>query len=166
MGFSVLRIQLRDIESRRTLQVMIERLDGEEITVEDCADASYTASAILDVEDPIQGNYDLQVSSPGMARPLVSREDFDKYAGYEIKVEMQSPVGGRKRFRGKLLPSDGELIQLQFDNEIAQLPYADMLGASLVQTEDMIREHLRASKKQADKKLKNQHPKNTKEELS
>ena len=150
MGYTLVRILWRD-SGRRTLQVMAERIDGNYMTVDDCADISHTISAILDVEDPISDAYDLEVSSPGMARPLTKRLDFDQYQGFEAKIEMQIPVNGRKRFKGKLLaspiPAD---IELETSEGKVVLPYAHMHSANLVVTEDQMRADLKARKKAAE----------------
>lgn len=133
MGYEVVRIQWRDGQKRRTLQIMADRTDGTEINVDDCAEISHTVSALLDVDDPITGAYDLEVSSPGIDRPLVKQKDFAEYQGYEIKAELQRPVNGRRRFRGILEGiSEEGIIELSVDGEIHALPWRDVQSAKLV----------------------------------
>src|SRR5437763_12585344 len=102
MGYRLVRVMLTSAR-RGTLQVMAERLDDAPMTVADCADISRSLSALLDVEDPIAGAYTLEVSSPGVDRPLVRPEDYDRFAGFDAKIELAEPLDGRKRFRGRLL---------------------------------------------------------------
>ena len=106
MGFSLVRIHLSG-GARPVLQIMAERSDESGMTVDDCAAISHTVSAILDVEDPISGTYTLEVSSPGIDRPLVRRRDFERFAGFEAKIETHGAIDGRRRFRGRLAGMDG-----------------------------------------------------------
>ena len=123
--------------------------------IEDCEAASRALSPVLDVEDPIDSEYRLEVSSPGIDRPLVRRSDFERHAGHEIKVEMAVARDGRKRFRGVLLGVEGEAARLRrkdaAEGEEADvlLPIADMAEARLVLTDALIRESLRRGKAQA-----------------
>ena len=121
MGFAVVRIAVTGSEGRRTLQVMAERADGSTVTVDDCAQISRTLSAIFDVEDPVPGRYDLEVSSTGIDRPLTRPKDFETFAGFLAKVDTKMPVAGRKRFRGILkgLSPDGEVVIAADDGEVA-----------------------------------------------
>lgn len=107
LGYALVRVLLTG-NRRQTLQVMAERADGAEMTVDDCAEISRNLSAVLDVEDPIKGRYDLEVSSPGIDRPLTRRADFDRFAGFDARIELSRLVDGRKRFTGRLLGRDGE----------------------------------------------------------
>lgn len=101
MGFALVRIHLSG-GARPVLQIMAERGDESGMTVDDCAAISHTVSAILDVEDPISGTYTLEVSSPGIDRPLVRRRDFERFSGFEAKIETHGAIDGRRRFRGRL----------------------------------------------------------------
>jgi ribosome maturation factor RimP len=121
MGYRVVRVAVTG-GRRATLQVMAERVDDKAMTVEDCADISRTVSALLDVADPIATAYTLEVSSPGIDRPLVRREDFARFAGFEAKVELTAPVDGRRRFRGKLLGVEGDEVRLLVDAAPVALP--------------------------------------------
>lgn len=141
IGFEIVRI--RFIEGRRkTLQIMIDHLDGSMITAKDCARVSRQVSAILDVEDPITGEYDLELSSPGIDRPLVRTKDFEQYKGHETKISMSAPVDGRKHFKGKLLGIANGVVQLQTDVNaiIVALNFDDIASAKLILTDALIAE--------------------------
>lgn len=99
LGYELVRVQING-QTNRTLQIMAERKDRRDMTVDDCAEISRNISAILDVEDPVPGAYDLEVSSPGIDRPLVRRDDFERFAGQVARVETGRPIDGRRRFRG------------------------------------------------------------------
>lgn len=144
MGYELVRIYWAD-GANRTLQIMAERKDGKEITVDDCAEISHTVSALLDVEDPIDVAYRLEVSSPGIDRPLTKIPHFEAYIGDEVKIEMAIPQQNRKRFRGNLLAVEGQDIRLKVDADEFLLPYGDMQSAKLVLTDALIK---RAMKKQ------------------
>ena len=103
MGYDLVRIRLVGGQPRPTLQVMAERRDEAGMTVDDCAAISRTVSALLDVEDPISGAYMLEVSSPGIDRPLTRPADYDRYQGFEAKLELRQAHDGRRRFRGRIL---------------------------------------------------------------
>jgi ribosome maturation factor RimP len=137
MGYRVVRVVVTS-GRRPTLQVMAERLDEAAMTVEDCATISRSVSALLDVADPIVGAYTLEVSSPGIDRPLVRAEDYDRFSGYQAKIELSEPVGGRKRFRGRLLGTAEGEIRLATDTGEARLPLAAVARAKLVLTDDLI----------------------------
>jgi ribosome maturation factor RimP len=109
------------------------------MTVDDCADISRAISLILDVEDPISGEYNLEVSSPGIDRPLVRPEDYDRFSGFEAKIELEVPVNGRKRFRGEVLGSaeDGT-VAIEQDGEKLSFPFAAIRTAKLVLTDALI----------------------------
>ena len=137
MGYEVVRVLFTG-GRKPTLQVMTERSDGGDVTVEDCAEISRTVSALLDVEDPIAGPYQLDVSSPGIDRPLVRREDFSRFSGYVAKVETKKGCDGRRKFRGKLLGIDGDTIRLDQDGEILEFDFDDVRRAKLVLTDELI----------------------------
>lgn len=144
MGFQLVRVKLIGAQ-RPVLQIMFERDTGGAphdggITVEDCAEVSRAVSAVLDVEDPIAGAYRLEVSSPGLDRPLVKPADFERFKGFEAKVELGRPLEGRKRFRGRLRGISGSEVVLQ-DGETGddqRLPVAEIANAKLVVTDDLI----------------------------
>ncbi|MEW5704079.1 MAG: ribosome maturation factor RimP [Pseudomonadota bacterium] len=137
MGFEIVRVLLTGGRAP-TLQVMTERADGTDVTIEDCAEVSRTISALLDVEDPITGAYHLEVSSPGIDRPLVRRKDFSRFAGELVKLEAARPVGGRKRFQGKLLGLDGDTVRVEHDGEVVALDFDEIRRAKLVLTDELI----------------------------
>ena len=134
-----------------TVQIMAERPEGT-ITVEECAEISRRLSPVLDVHDPMKGQYTLEVSSPGIDRPLVRPSDFDAWAGYEAKIEMKELISGRKRFRGVLEGIEGEEVRIeveldQLGRQIIGLPLGLIDEARLVLTDELIRETLRRTKK-------------------
>ncbi|HVV95317.1 MAG TPA: ribosome maturation factor RimP [Hyphomicrobiales bacterium] len=134
-----------------TVQIMAERPDGS-MSVDDCEAVSHAVSPALDVADPIRGAYHLEVSSPGIDRPLVRLQDFERWAGHVAKIGMAVPLDGRKRFRGTLLGVEGEAARLVRDDAEAgeeaevRLPVADMAEAHLVLTDALIDEALRRGK--------------------
>ncbi|MFG1427556.1 ribosome maturation factor RimP [Roseixanthobacter glucoisosaccharinicivorans] len=134
-----------------TLQIMAERPDGS-MTIDDCELVSRAISPVLDVEDPIASAYRLEISSPGIDRPLVRLTDFDRWSGHEVKVEMAVPLDGRKRFRGILLGTEGGLALVRRpdapagEDPVSRLPVADIGDARLILTDDLITEALRRAK--------------------
>jgi len=138
MGFELVRVLLQG-QQNQTLQIMAERRDREPMTVEDCADISRSISALLDVEDPLPNAYSLEVSSPGIDRPLTRLQDYERFAGFEAKVEAQRPVDGRKRFRGVLKGLDqANNVRLEVETQEVLIPYADIHRAKLVLTDELI----------------------------
>lgn len=143
MGYELVRVAVQG-SGQKTLQVMAERRDGVGMTVDDCADISRTISALLDVEDPIAGAYTLEVSSPGIDRPLVKRADFERFAGFEARVETVQPVDGRKRFRGRLMGVTGDEVLLrepakaEGPEDETRVPLAAISRAKLVLTDELI----------------------------
>jgi len=139
MGYDVVRVKLSGSPTAR-LQVMAERRDQVAMTVEDCAAMSTAISALLDVEDPIAGNYDLEVSSPGIDRPLVRPADFERYAGFVAKLETVEPIDGRKRFRGRLVEVKDGAVQVELDTtqQTVAIPFDVLREAKLVLTDDLI----------------------------
>ena len=136
-GYDLVRVELMG-SGDKTLQIMIERLDLAPIDVEDCAKVSRLLSAILDVEDPLPGHYTLEVSSPGLDRPLVRMEDYVRFAGFEARIEMTRPLDGQRRFRGRLRGVEDGLVQMDCDGVAAAIPFSGIRRASLVVTDDLI----------------------------
>jgi ribosome maturation factor RimP len=138
MGFRLVRVSFGG-GSHPVLQIMAEPRDGSAMTVDHCADISRTVSAILDVDDPIPGAYTLEVTSPGIDRPLVSRDDFRRFAGFEAKLELTRAVDGRKRFRGRIQPVDGDdrVTIADAAGNIA-VPFVDIAKAKLVLTDELL----------------------------
>lgn len=141
MGYDLVRVQLSGSRSP-ILQVMAERRDEAGMTVDDCADISRAVSALLDVEDPIAGAYTLEVSSPGIDRPLVRRRDFERFAGFEAKVETGLPIDGRRRFKGTLLGMDGNDVRIALasgqEPADVRVPIGDVQKAKLLLTEGLL----------------------------
>ena len=140
LGYLLVRVQVSG-RQRPRLQVMAERIDGRPMMVDDCASLSRSLSALLDVEDPISTTYTLEVSSPGIDRPLVKLADYDRFAGFEARIELARLVGGRRRYCGRLLGTAGETIRLSVDGAEVEVHYADIRRAKLVLTEDLLAAH-------------------------
>jgi len=141
LGYEIVRIRFQGV-GRPVLQIMIDRLDGVEIDVDDCALASRTVSALLDVADPIPGAYELEVSSPGLDRPLTRAKDFESFSGNEARIELNAAIDGRRRFRGRLLGLDGDMVRMAVADEAAEtelaLPLKAIAKAKLVLTDDLL----------------------------
>jgi len=141
LGYELVRLH-HSGGRRPVLQVMVERADRAPMNVDDCADVSRTISAVLDVEDPIPGEYVLEVSSPGIDRPLTRLSDFERFAGFEAKVETEMPIEGRKRFRGRLERVADDRVRMVLDADGAAqtvaLPFGAIRRARLVLTDDLI----------------------------
>ncbi|MHA1537522.1 MAG: ribosome maturation factor RimP [Alphaproteobacteria bacterium] len=137
-GFELVRVQLVSGEPQ-TLQIMAERLDGGQMNVEHCAEISRLVSALLDVEDPISGAYTLEVSSPGIERPLVKEKDFARFAGYEARLETTAPVDGRRRFRGRLGGIGEAGVRIAVEGETAIVPFDLIDRAKLVMTDELLK---------------------------
>jgi ribosome maturation factor RimP len=150
LGYRLVRVRVSGADGC-TVQVMAERPDGS-MTIEDCETASRALSPALDATDPVDRAYRLELSSPGLDRPLVRRSDFDRYAGNLVKIEMAVAIDGRKRFRGQLLGTEGQAARVQRDDAPAGepvdvlLPIEEMAEAKLVLTDALIAESLRRSK--------------------
>jgi len=150
LGYRLVRVRMSGAEGC-TVQIMAERPDGS-MTVEDCEAVSRALSPVLDVADPIDRTYRLEISSPGIDRPLVRKSDFERYAGHLVKIEMEIPVGGRKRFRGILTGTVGDAARVHRD-DAAQgeeadvlLPIEEMGEAKLVLTDELVSQALRREK--------------------
>jgi ribosome maturation factor RimP len=150
LGYRLVRVRISG-SAGCTVQIMAERPDGT-MAVEDCEVASRALSPVLDAADPIEGSYQLEISSPGIDRPLVRRSDFDRYAGHTARVEMLVPVEGRRRFRGELIGTAGECVRLRSDESAIAaaaevlLRVDDIMEARLVLTDTLISQSLRRSK--------------------
>ena len=150
LGYRLVRVRVSGLAGC-TVQIMAERPDGT-MTIDDCETVSRALSPVLDVEDPVDRAYRLEISSPGIDRPLVRRSDFDRYAGHVIKVEMAAPIEGRRRFRGTLIGVEGDAAVVRRDDvsagEVADVRLAieDMAEARLVLTDALVAESLRRGK--------------------
>ncbi|TAN49451.1 MAG: ribosome maturation factor RimP [Methylococcaceae bacterium] len=128
MGYEAVGIEFD--QHRRILRVYIDHPDG--ITVHDCSDVSYQVSGVLDVEEPISGHYNLEVSSPGLDRPLFKLEHFVQFVGSEVRVHLRQAIDGRRNFKGLLLSSDGGQVTINVDGESYTIPYDSIETARLV----------------------------------
>jgi len=138
LGFELVRVQLTG-DAERCLQIMAEPVDGRTMTVDDCASISRALSAVLDVDDPIDGAYRLEVSSPGLDRPLVRLKDYTKFQGFEAKIELHTPIDGRKRFRGILGTPENSTINLLFEGQDLSFEFDDIYRAKLILTDELIK---------------------------
>jgi ribosome maturation factor RimP len=150
LGFRLVRVVVSG-RNGVTVQIMAERPDGT-ISVEDCAEISRRLSPVLDVHDPVRGRYTLEVSSPGIDRPLVRPSDFEAWAGHEAKIELKEPLAGRRRFRGVLEGIEDAEVRIEVDlgeigRQVVGLPLGLIGEARLVLTDELIREALRRAKK-------------------
>jgi len=143
-GFKLVRLRIMG-GAQKTLQVMAERPDGS-MDVEGCSALSHALLDFIEQEDPIEGEYEIEVSSPGIDRPLTRPMDFARWAGHEAKVELSVPVEGRRRFRGTLLGMDGQDVAIRADNVAFKFPYRAIANAKLVLTDKLINEDLKARK--------------------
>jgi ribosome maturation factor RimP len=147
LGFRLVRVKVSS-QNGCTVQIMAERPDGA-MSVVDCEAVSRAVSPVLDLEDPVPQAYNLEISSPGIDRPLTRRSDFERWAGYEAKIEMDVPLNGRKRFRGRLrgVDGDGAMVELtdvkEGEERLFRLPLDEIGEARLVLTDELVREALR-----------------------
>src|SRR6185295_5699949 len=147
-GFRLVRLRLMGGKTK-TLQIMAERPDGH-MDVEDCARLSRALSEFLDREDPLEGEYVLEVSSPGIDRPLTRLTDFSRWSGHEAKLELSAPdATGRKRFKGMLLGLDGNDVVVDVEGQRLKFPFRSIGEAKLVLTDELIEEDLKARKHNA-----------------
>lgn len=130
LGFELVDTEFSGSGRQAVLRIYIDTPEG--VTVDDCATVSRQVSAILDVEDPIPGQYMLEVSSPGLDRPMVKREDFQRYAGEIVKIRMSTAVLGRRNFTGRLAGIEGDTVMVEMDKESFDLPFGDIEKARLV----------------------------------
>ena len=150
IGFRLIRVRMLN-QNGMTMQVMAEKNDGT-MTVEDCEQVSMAISPVLDVEDPVDKEYHLEVSSPGIDRPLVRKSDFVRWQGHLVKCETSIMIGNRKRFRGKIVEADADGFTIERDQvaygeeQKVVIPFTALSDAKLILTDDLIRDALRADK--------------------
>lgn len=144
LGYELVRVRLMGGKTR-ILQIMADRPEGG-IDVEDCARISTHVSAVLDVEDPIEDNYTLEVSSPGIDRPLTRLKDFDVWEGYEARLETTELIDGRRRFKGILAGTEGDEVLIEIEEGTIGLQFDWLSDAKLLLTDDLIAEMLRQRK--------------------
>ncbi|MGE6783222.1 ribosome maturation factor RimP [Ensifer adhaerens] len=151
MGYQLVRVRMSG-QNGLTLQIMAERTDGT-MTVEDCEEISKAISPVLDVEDPVDKAYHLEVSSPGIDRPMVRKSDFFRWQGHLLKCETSVLVDSRKRFRGKIVSVDDDGFRLERDQvaygeePVVVIPFTTLSEARLILTDELIRDALTADKK-------------------
>lgn len=154
-GYEIVRLRLLGGDRARRLQIMAERPDGT-MLVADCASLSRAVAEVLDAADPIRGEYLLEVSSPGVDRPLTRLKDFSAYQGYEARIELDRLAENRKRFKGELAGVDGDnvAIVLEGEDETALLPFAWISEAKLVITDQLLKRgaEARAARLEQDQK--------------
>ena len=144
-GFRLVRLRMMGGKAK-TLQIMAERDDGS-MNVDDCAALSAALSEFFEAEpDAVPGEFDLEISSPGIDRPLTRLTDFIRWAGHEAKIELHAPIEGRRRFRGVLLGLDGQDVAIRADNSDTKFPFRAIANAKLVLTDKLINEDLKARK--------------------
>lgn len=161
MGYQLVRVRLSS-QNGATLQIMAERFDGT-MTVEDCEAVSTAISPVLDVEDPIDKQYHLEVSSPGIDRPMVRKSDFTRWSGHLIKFDTSVLVEGRKRFRGKIISADADGFTIERDQPAkdedprVHIPFTALAEGRLILTDDLIRDALAADKKAKAERAANEN---------
>jgi ribosome maturation factor RimP len=141
-GFKLVRLRIMG-GAAKTLQIMAERPDGS-MDVEGCSRLSHVLLDFIESEDPIEGDYEIEVSSPGIDRPLTRLSDFSRWKGHEAKIELTAPLDGRKRFRGRLEGLDGNDVIIAMPESKAQFPFGAILEAKLILTDKLIQQDLKA----------------------
>ncbi|KQI70343.1 ribosome maturation factor RimP [Loktanella sp. DSM 29012] len=144
LGYEIVRIRLMS-GKETTLQIMAQKPDGT-IEVDDCGKISTAVSAVMDVEDPILDAYTLEVSSPGIDRPLTRLKDFEQWQGFEAKIETDELIDGRRRFKGELAGVEGDEVLIEIEEGTIGLKFEWLSDAKLVLTDDLIREALKGRK--------------------
>lgn len=146
MGYRVVQVRMMGGQNRPTLQIMAERSADGSMSVDDCAEVSRVVSAVLDVEDPFPGAYVLEVSSPGIDRPLVRPEDYTRFAGHEARIETHELIGRRKRFKGRILGIEDDEVRVALADDpedVARIPLRAIDKAKLVLTDELIEASLK-----------------------
>jgi len=145
-GFDLVRVLLSGEDKDNTLQIMVEHTDGSNMTADDCESLSRHLSAVLDVEDVIQNRYLLEVSSPGIDRPLVKLADYDRFKGREAKIETLLPIDGRKRFKGQIVGTDANQVIFDFEGKEIKIDFDTITKAKLVLTDELLKQMLKGEK--------------------
>ncbi|MET0182865.1 MAG: ribosome maturation factor RimP [Caulobacterales bacterium] len=152
LGYRLVRVRLSGLKHKK-LQIMAERAEDGLMDLDDCEALSREVSTILEAADPVSSEYDLEVSSPGIDRPLVRLEDFARFEGHEAKLETIGMIDGRRRFKGALTGVDGETVKMKIDGADFVLPFSQLADARLVLTEKLIQEDLKRSKAAEERKV-------------
>lgn len=145
LGFRIVRVRVSG-NRRKRLQIMAERLSDGQMGIDDCSRLSRALSPVFDLEDPVQGEYDLEISSPGIDRPLMSTEDFQRFIGHDAKLETAAMIDGRRRWKGQIMAVEGDVIVLAAEGAEARLNIAQLSEARLVLTDKLIEEDLRRAR--------------------
>jgi ribosome maturation factor RimP len=145
MGYDLVRVVISGRHSPN-VQIMAERKDRRNMTVDDCAHISRNVSALLDVDDPFVGGYTLEVSSPGLDRPLVRKDDYQRFAGEHAKLELREPIAGRRRFSGALAGVRDGTVLLECEGSVVEIAFDNIAKARLVMTDARIAELMHQSK--------------------
>jgi ribosome maturation factor RimP len=145
MGYRIVRVRLSG-NRRKRLQIMAERVSDGQMGIDDCTRLSRALAPVFDLEDPVQGEYDLEVSSPGIDRPLMRIEDFERFIGFDAKCETAAMVNGQRRFKGAIKAVDGDEITLATEQGEAKLKFSALSDARLVLTDKLIADDLRRAK--------------------
>jgi ribosome maturation factor RimP len=146
LGFRIVRVRVSG-NRRKTLQIMAERVSDGLMSVEDCGRLSRAISPMFDLEDPLPGEFSLEISSPGIDRPLIRLEDFERFTGFEAKIETAAMIDGRKRFKGEIAGVDGDEIRLRTpEGDELRFKFSALSEARLVLTDKLIADDLRRAK--------------------
>jgi ribosome maturation factor RimP len=145
LGYRIVRVRLSG-QRRKRLQIMAERAADGQMSVDDCSRLSRALSPVFDLEDPIQGEYDLEISSPGIDRPLMRIEDFERFTGHEAKLETAQMIDGRRRWKGAIKGVEGDVIVLATEQGEARLSFPQLSDARLVLTDKLIEEDLKRAR--------------------
>lgn len=142
LGYEIVRVLLQGGDVK-TVQIMVERADRQDMTLDDCEKVSRTVSALLDVDDPFSGRYMLEVSSPGIDRPLVKAMDYVRFAGFDAKVETLVPLNSRRRFKGKILglTDDEKSVRLDAEDGEVAIELENISKAKLILTDELLKRH-------------------------
>ena len=138
MGFDLVRVQVSGSQ-RPTLQIMAEPVSGRAMSVDDCAEISRAISAVLDVEDPIAGAYSLEVSSPGIDRPLTRHSDYSDWAGHEARLKFDEPIDGARQVSGVIEGVDGDKVRISTTKGLREIPFNSIAAAKLLLTDELIK---------------------------
>ncbi|MCL4714660.1 MAG: ribosome maturation factor RimP [Hyphomonadaceae bacterium] len=145
LGYRIVRVRLSG-NRRKRLQIMAERISDGQMGIDDCGRLSRALSPVFDLEDPVQGEYDLEISSPGIDRPLMRIEDFERFIGFDAKLETAAPINNQRRWKGVIKAVDGDDITLATEHGEARLKFSALSDARLVLTDKLIEEDLKRAK--------------------
>jgi ribosome maturation factor RimP len=145
LGYRIVRVRVSG-NRRKRLQIMAERVSDGEMGIDDCSRLSRALSPVFDLEDPIQGEYDLEISSPGIDRPLMRIEDFERFQGHQAKLELAAMNDNQRRYKGVISAVEGDVIVLETEQGEARLKFGQLSDARLVLTDKLIAEDLKRAK--------------------